>query len=177
MVRDFEKIIRVIVDLNQLAIVRSIKNAVGPAGHAFELVILEPILFCVLQSKFESWRKTDVSLTESEADALYPLFDKQLIVHCQDVPLVGGDKFSDDVWFTALDAVVHIAHPNHCIPVLHLVRIDIRVRAVDDLVRVPFLAVLRTPAPLRQILHVFTFELFLRCAAAKETLLGLLLSF
>lgn len=59
---------------------------------------------------------------------------------------------------------------------LHLVRIDVRVRAVDNLVRVPLLAVLWAPAPLRQILHVFTFEFFLRSEAAKETLLGPLFS-
>ena len=41
MVRDLDKVIRVVVDLHQLAHVRPIEDAIGPTGHATQLIVLK----------------------------------------------------------------------------------------------------------------------------------------
>ena len=121
MVRDFDEVVAVVVDLHKLAHVRPVENAIGPAGHSAQLVVLKTCVLRVVVVDLKGWRKANVSLSEAVADTFYALLNEQLVVHREHVPLVASDQPVDDLGAGALNAVVEVTLPNHHVPVLQLV--------------------------------------------------------
>jgi hypothetical protein len=50
-------------------------------------------------------------------DALDAFLNQKLVIHCEHIPLVADDQLADYLGPGALNAVIHVAHPNDRVPV------------------------------------------------------------
>lgn len=114
-IRDLNKIIRLIIHLFEESLVASVEDAISPRR----------ISFCVIECSqtdiLESWCKIDFTFQIFMSRPFYHALHSQLVLGYQHVIKIILNHFDRDIGICCTHSVVHVAQPNDSVPMLELV--------------------------------------------------------